>query len=101
MATPQSGHLPSGQPESTVSRLASGWSTRPYLVGTPPAKRPSTQTKRMVDPLPHETEDTQITGGTRSLVRRLTALNVAGTLRTPASRPVTRVQTPQTGSKLA
>lgn len=31
--------------------------------------------------LPHESEDIQITGGTRSLVRRLLALNVEGSLR--------------------
>lgn len=31
--------------------------------------------------LPHESEDIQITGGTRSLVRRLMALNLEGTLR--------------------
>ena len=30
--------------------------------------------------LPHESEDIQITGGTRSLVRRLLALNLPGTL---------------------
>ena len=31
--------------------------------------------------LPHESEDIQITGGTRSLVRRLLALNVEGSLK--------------------
>ena len=36
--------------------------------------------------LPHETEDTVLTGGTRSLNRRLLALNLEGTLaRRPAN----------------
>ena len=37
----------------------------------------------MLRALPHESEDIEITGGTRSLVRRLMALNVPGSLKKP------------------
>ncbi len=50
--------------------------------------------------LPHETEDSVITGGTRSLVRRLLALNIGGSLR-KAERVMSVTSTDHLGSKIA
>lgn len=50
--------------------------------------------------LPHETEDSVITGGTRSLVRRLLALNVGGSLR-KSEAPMSVAPTDHLRSKLA
>ena len=63
---------------------------RPYLVPVPPrrsivAARQTVATTRQFFPLfPHESEDARITGTTRSLYRRLLALNLP--------RPVARVE---------
>jgi hypothetical protein len=55
---------------------------RPYLV-TVPARRPVTSTRKTVATtsqylslFPHESEDARLTGATRSLYRRLLALNL-------------------------
>jgi len=55
---------------------------RPYLVTVPP-RRPVTSTRRTVATasqylalFPHESEDARLTGATRSLYRRLLALNL-------------------------
>ena len=55
------------------------------MLGTTVTQRrqPSRQTPPRVDsllPLPNEPEDARLTGGTRSLDRRLLALNLAGSL---------------------
>lgn len=46
----------------------------------PPATNPQGPTMRTLFSLPKEPEDARLTGGTRSLDRRLLALNVSGTL---------------------
>ena len=80
MTTLPKTHLPDGQPESTAVRSVGAASTlRPYLIG-PPKPRIAKSAKSGLVFLPHETEDTRITGGTRSLIRRLMALNIKGSL---------------------
>ena len=62
---------------------------RPYLVTVPPRKtvtsaRPTVaSTRQFLALFPHESEDARLTGATRSLYRRLLALNLP--------RPVVRV----------
>ena len=65
---------------------------RPYLVTAPP-RRPVTSARRTVAStsqylalFPHESEDARLTGATRSLYRRLLALNLP--------RPVARADAP-------
>jgi hypothetical protein len=48
---------------------------RPYLVPVPPRK-PSASTRKYLALFPHESEDARLTGATRSLYRRLLALNL-------------------------
>ncbi|MDQ2833931.1 MAG: hypothetical protein M3Y50_09335 [Acidobacteriota bacterium] len=48
---------------------------RPYLV-TPAARKPVTQARKQLALFPHESEDARLTGATRSLYRRLLALNL-------------------------
>lgn len=80
MTTLPKTHLPDGKPESTAARSATAsTNVRPYLVGLPRPRKTGTLKSGLVF-LPHETEDTRITGGTRSLIRRLTALNIRGSL---------------------
>lgn len=83
------------------SRNTPGTDRRPYLVTGPP-RRPATTTKRPVANasqylalFPHESEDARLTGTTRSLYRRLLALNLPGSTRVEASaelRDVTEVK---------
>ena len=49
--------------------------TRPYLVST---RRQATPQQRALPLFPHEPEDARLTGSTRSLFRRLLALNLPG-----------------------
>ncbi len=46
---------------------------RPYLV---PVRKPAVSNRRSVALFPHESEDARLTGSTRSLYRRLLALNL-------------------------
>jgi hypothetical protein len=48
---------------------------RPYLIPVPPRK-PATSTRQYLSLFPHESEDARLTGATRSLYRRLLALNL-------------------------
>ena len=64
--------------------IAPATDRRPYLVTDPP-RRPATSGKRPVASssqylalFPHESEDARLTGATRSLYRRLLALNLPG-----------------------
>jgi hypothetical protein len=64
---------------------------RPYLVNVPPRKstpsrQPVNATRQFLALFPHESEDARITGTTRSLYRRLLALNLP--------RPVMRAEAP-------
>ena len=67
---------------SSLTTLRGKTSNR-FTFGTRPRIHPSSFADTLIQPptsLPHETEDTVLTGGTRSLNRRLLALNLEGTL---------------------
>ena len=87
MATLAQQHLFNNRPQSTVARLTPKAGSRPYLVGMAVSRSPK-ELRCSLNLLPHETDDTRITGGTRSLTRRLLALNVEGSL---SRRPVSGV----------
>jgi hypothetical protein len=46
---------------------------RPYIV---PVRKPAASTRKYLSLFPHESEDARLTGATRSLYRRLLALNL-------------------------
>jgi hypothetical protein len=78
-----------GPPAPPESRGLPSTDRRPYLVTVPP-RRPVTSTRKTVANasqylalFPHESEDARLTGTTRSLYRRLLALN----LPRPSARP--------------
>jgi len=69
-------------PTQLENRGTPGTDRRPYLVTVPPRK-PATATRKTVANtsqylalFPHESEDARLTGATRSLYRRLLALNL-------------------------
>jgi hypothetical protein len=68
---------------------------RPYLVTVPPRKpvasinQNSVASRQFLALFPHESEDARITGATRSLYRRLLALNLPGTDVSIETREVT------------
>jgi hypothetical protein len=71
-----------GPPAAPENRGIPATDRRPYLV-TGPTRRPITSTRRTVASasqyltlFPHESEDARLTGATRSLYRRLLALNL-------------------------
>jgi hypothetical protein len=81
-----------GPPAASETRGLPATDRRPYLVTGPP-RRPVTSTRRTVAStsqylalFPHESEDARLTGATRSLYRRLLALNLP--------RPSTRADAP-------
>ena len=53
---------------------------RPYLL-TLQLRKPGSLEKRFLPLFPHESEDARLTGSTRSLYRRLLALNLPGASR--------------------
>jgi hypothetical protein len=74
-----------GPPAPPENRVIPGTDRRPYLVTVPP-RRPVTTTRKTVATasqylalFPHESEDARLTGATRSLYRRLLALNLPHT----------------------
>jgi len=79
-----------GPPASQENRGVSATDRRPYLVTVPTRRSASvtrqtvTTTRQFFALFPHESEDARITGATRSLYRRLLALNLP--------RPVARVE---------
>jgi hypothetical protein len=78
-----------GPPASQENRGVSATDRRPYLVTVPPrrsvvTRQTVTTTRQFFALFPHESEDARITGATRSLYRRLLALNLP--------RPVARVE---------
>jgi hypothetical protein len=77
-----------GPPASQENRGVSTTDRRPYLVTVPPrrsaARQTVTTTRQFFALFPHESEDARITGATRSLYRRLLALNLP--------RPAARVE---------
>ena len=48
---------------------------RPYLIPVP-HRKPAASTRQYLSLFPHESEDARLTGATRSLYRRLLALNL-------------------------
>ena len=70
-----SANLRSGSPASVENRGAPVPDRRPYLVPVPPRK-PAVSTRKYLALFPHESEDARLTGATRSLYRRLLALNL-------------------------
>lgn len=79
-----------GSPASPDNRGVAATDRRPYLVTVPPRKtvtssRPTVaSTRQFLALFPHESEDARLTGATRSLYRRLLALNLP--------RPAVRVE---------
>jgi hypothetical protein len=57
---------------------------RPYLV-TGQARKPAKGAQNYLALFPHESEDARLTGATRSLYRRLLALNLPGKIARPAA----------------
>jgi hypothetical protein len=70
---------------SKEDRSASKSDRRPYIV---PVRKPATSTRKYLSLFPHESEDARLTGATRSLYRRLLALNLP--------RPVEASEAPAT-----
>ena len=74
--------LRSGSPGAAENRGVPVADRRPYLVTVPPRKavsaaRPTVaSTQQFLALFPHESEDARLTGATRSLYRRLLALNL-------------------------
>jgi hypothetical protein len=68
-------NLRSGAPASRENRGLPATDRRPYLVPVPPRK-PAASTRKYLALFPHESEDARLTGATRSLYRRLLALNL-------------------------
>jgi hypothetical protein len=77
---PSARQLESGKPVASATYL------RPI-----PIRQPTTR-KASLFTLPMEPEDAQITGGTRSLDRRLLALNLAGSRPRPAQPSLNSIQ---------
>jgi len=75
-----------GMPSSYTRFQTSAPNTRSNMLVPPvpsrrqPAANPQGPAMHSLFSLPNEPEDARLTGGTRSLDRRLLALNVAGTL---------------------
>ena len=75
--------LRSGSTETQENRGVPTADRRPYLIAIPP-RRPvaavrqsvASTTRQFFTLFPHESEDARITGATRSLYRRLLALNL-------------------------
>ena len=68
-------NLRSGSPAALENRALPVPDRRPYLVPVPPRK-PASSTQKYLALFPHESEDARLTGATRSLYRRLLALNL-------------------------
>jgi hypothetical protein len=70
-----------GPPAAPENRGIPATDRRPYLVTVPPRKpvasvRRTVATSQYLALFPHESEDARLTGATRSLYRRLLALNL-------------------------
>lgn len=99
-----------GPPGPQENRGIPATDRRPYLVTVPP-RRPVTSTRRTVAStsqylalFPHESEDARLTGATRSLYRRLLALNLPRPSRADVSaelRDVTEARFKVVDSRIA
>jgi hypothetical protein len=72
-----------GSPATPEKRGTAATDRRPYLVTVPPRKTVAS-TRQFLALFPHESEDARLTGATRSLYRRLLALNLP--------RPAVRIE---------
>ena len=100
-----------GPPAPQENRGVPATDRRPYLITGPPrkavasARQSATSTRQFFPLFPHESEDARITGTTRSLYRRLLALNLPGSsARAEVSselRDVTEVRFAKTDTKIA
>jgi hypothetical protein len=79
---------------------------RPYLISVPPLsvppRKPAAPIQKYLALFPHESEDARLTGATRSLYRRLLALNLprpAASIENPSEMREMRVTV--TTSKIA
>ncbi|MBB5340405.1 hypothetical protein [Tunturiibacter gelidoferens] len=84
--------LRSVPPVAPENRSAPKPDRRPYIV---PVRKPAASTRKYLSLFPHESEDARLTGATRSLYRRLLALNLprpaeSSELPTPAPARETR-----------
>ena len=68
-------NLRSGSPAARESLGLPVPDRRPYLIPVPPRK-PAVPARKYLALFPHESEDARLTGATRSLYRRLLALNL-------------------------
>jgi hypothetical protein len=66
-----------------TARTSSGFLVTTVTPRRPPGRQPGARIGNLFN-MPQEPEDARLTGGTRSLERRLLALNVAGSLPKPA-----------------
>jgi hypothetical protein len=100
-----------GPPAAPENRGLPATDRRPYLVAVPP-RRPVTSTRKTVSTtsqylalFPHESEDARLTGATRSLYRRLLALNLprpsARIEASPELRGVTEVRLKRVDTRIA
>jgi hypothetical protein len=94
MTTPQqSPPLLPRSPDARESRGSASVDPRPYLVTGPSRKPRAVQQYPAL--FPHEPEDARLTGATRSLYRRLLALNLPGKI-VPATAPATATDVTKT-----
>jgi len=90
MATIQSS-LSRFQTSTAAGRIQAGvLATTVTPIRHPPSRQPSPRPANLLS-LPNEPEDARLTGGTRSLDRRLLALNVAGYLSRPKPERIAAV----------
>lgn len=71
-------YLRSGSPAIREKRGGSVPDQRPYLI-TGQRRKSAASVQQYLSLFPHEAEDARLTGSTRSLFRRLLALNLPGT----------------------
>jgi hypothetical protein len=83
-----------GPQPAQENRGASSTDRRPYLIAVPtrktvaPVRQTIAATRQFFSLLPHEPEDARLTGATRSLYRRLLALNLPKSVRIETSSEV-------------
>jgi hypothetical protein len=76
--------------------------SRPYLITPESRKNSKSPAPKYLALFPHESEDARITGATRSLYRRLLALNLPKSKSvTPVSASSVSVEAVMTGSRIA
>ncbi len=95
-----------GASSSQENRGIAAPDRRPYLVAVPP-RRPVANHQSLVNTrqflalFPHESEDARITGATRSLYRRLLALNLPCTKVSVETREATELRFTVVDSRIA